>query len=107
MKKKQTLRRLLALGLCLSEINSPAMRALTPVLIVLLLSSCGSTRTVYVKVPYVPISSELTADTPQPTIPDNMTWSQSLQLNVLAFSAIGQCNLDKAAIRKIEQERQK
>jgi hypothetical protein len=36
-----------------------------------------------------------------------MTWSQSLQLNVQAFSAIGQCNMDKAAIRKIELERQK
>ncbi|WP_128336745.1 Rz1-like lysis system protein LysC [Klebsiella quasipneumoniae] len=69
------------------------------------LSGCSNTRTVYVKVPVVPLPVNLTADTPQPEIPDNMTWGQSLDLNVSLLSALGQCNLDKAAIRKIESSR--
>ncbi|WP_444505523.1 Rz1-like lysis system protein LysC [Candidatus Pantoea multigeneris] len=73
----------------------------------MLLSSCADSQTVYVKEPYVPISIELTADTPQPTIPDNMTWAQSLQLNVLSLSALAQCNLDKMSIRIIELNRLK
>jgi len=47
------------------------------------------------------------ADTPYPAIPDPMNWGDSLTLNVEAFSAIGQCNLDKAGIRKIDAERVK
>ena len=69
------------------------------------LSGCSNTRTVYVKVPVVPLPSSLTADTPQPEIPDNLTWGQSLDLNVSLLSALGQCNRDKAAIRKIESSR--
>ncbi|WP_429913281.1 Rz1-like lysis system protein LysC [Klebsiella pneumoniae] len=69
------------------------------------LSGCNNSRTVYVKVPVVPLPSSLTADTTQPEIPDNLTWGQSLYLNVSLLSALGQCNLDKAAIRKIESSR--
>ncbi|HHO8345700.1 TPA: Rz1 lytic protein [Klebsiella pneumoniae] len=64
------------------------------------LSGCSNTRTVYVKVPVVPLPVNLTADTPQPKIPDNLTWGQSLDLNVSLLSALGQCNRDKADIRK-------
>jgi hypothetical protein len=38
-------------------------------------------------------------------VPDNLTWGQSLDLNVSLLSALGQCNLDKADIRKAEKER--
>nr|WP_137472740.1 hypothetical protein [Escherichia coli] len=64
------------------------------------LSGCTNTRTVYVKVPVVPLPASLTADTPQPAIPDNLTWGQSLDLNVSLLSALGQCNRDKADIRQ-------
>ncbi len=64
------------------------------------LSGCNNTRTVYVKVPSVPLPASLTADTPQPAIPENLTWSHSLDLNVSLLSALGQCNRDKADIRK-------
>lgn len=47
------------------------------------------------------------AETPYPAIPDPMKWGDSLTLNVEAFSAIGQCNLDKAGIRKIDAQRVK
>lgn len=59
------------------------------------------------KAPAVPLPAELVADTPYPEIPEPMKWGDSIALNVEAFSAIGQCNLDKAGIRKIDAERVK
>nr|DAK74252.1 MAG TPA: hypothetical protein [Caudoviricetes sp.] len=56
--------------------------------------------------PEVPLPANLTADTPQPEIPDNLTWGQSLDLNVSLLSALGQCNRDKADIRQAEAKRQ-
>uniref|UniRef100_UPI0027B9284F Rz1-like lysis system protein LysC n=3 Tax=Enterobacteriaceae TaxID=543 RepID=UPI0027B9284F len=54
----------------------------------------------------VPLPASLMADTPQPEIPDNLTWGQSLDLNVSLLSALGQCNRDKADIRQAETKRQ-
>ncbi|EPJ4050513.1 Rz1-like lysis system protein LysC [Klebsiella pneumoniae] len=34
-----------------------------------------------------------------------LTWQASLELNAKLYSALGQCNLDKAGIRKIEESR--
>ncbi|WP_284701617.1 Rz1-like lysis system protein LysC [Klebsiella pneumoniae] len=70
-----------------------------------LLTACGNTRTVYVPAPVVPISADLTADTPIPGMEAPFTWQASLELNAKLYSALGQCNLDKAAIRKIEESR--
>ncbi|HBY8899428.1 Rz1-like lysis system protein LysC [Klebsiella pneumoniae] len=50
----------------------------------------------------MPLPSSLTAETPYPDIPDKMTWGQSLDLNVSLLSALGQCNRDKADIRRSE-----
>ncbi|WP_420028730.1 Rz1-like lysis system protein LysC [Klebsiella quasipneumoniae] len=69
------------------------------------LSGCSNTRTVYVKVPVVQLPSSLTTDTPQPEIPNNLTWGQSLDLNVSLLSALGQCNRDKGDIRLAEKQR--
>ncbi|MGR7276022.1 Rz1-like lysis system protein LysC [Klebsiella aerogenes] len=69
------------------------------------LSGCSNTRTVYVKVPVVPLPAGLMAETPQPEIPESMTWGQSLNLNVSLLSALGQCNRDKADIKRAEQLR--
>ncbi|WP_109579579.1 Rz1-like lysis system protein LysC [Edwardsiella tarda] len=70
-----------------------------------LLSGCVSTRTVYVPAPVVPISTELTADTPVPVVPDPLTWGASLDLNVRLVSALKKCNEDKAEIRRVELKR--
>ena len=51
------------------------------------------------------ISADLTADTPIPGMEVPFTWQASLELNAKLYSALGQCNLDKAAIRKIESSR--
>ncbi|MFS7570670.1 Rz1 lytic protein [Klebsiella pneumoniae] len=80
------------------------MIALIALCLLAQLSGCSNTRTVYVKVPVVPLPASLTADTPQPEIPDNLTWGQSLDLNVSLLSALGQCNRDKADIRQAEKE---
>nr|WP_288875123.1 Rz1 lytic protein [uncultured Kosakonia sp.] len=70
-----------------------------------LLTACGSTQTVYAPAPVVPISADLTADTPIPGISVPFTWQASLELNAQLYTALGQCNLDKAGIRSIEERR--
>ncbi|VGP71179.1 hypothetical protein SB5531_00804 [Klebsiella variicola] len=81
------------------------MIALIALCLLAQLSGCSNTRTVYVKAPVVPLPASLTADTPQPAIPDSLTWVQSLDLNVSLLSALGQCNRDKAGIRQAEKQR--
>ncbi|WP_228260269.1 Rz1-like lysis system protein LysC [Klebsiella pneumoniae] len=81
------------------------MIALIALCLLAQLSGCNNSRTVYVKVPVVPISADLTADTPIPGMEAPFTWQASLELNAKLYSALGQCNLDKAAIRKIEESR--
>ncbi|BBV82857.1 peptidase [Enterobacter kobei] len=82
-----------------------AIRALTSLFLLQLLTACGNTQTVYVPAPVVPISADLTADTPIPGMVVPFTWQESLELNAQLYTALGQCNLDKAAIRKIESSR--
>lgn len=82
-----------------------AIRVLTSLFLLPLLTACGNTQTVYVPAPVVPISADLTADTPIPGMVVPFTWQASLELNAQLYTALGQCNLDKAAIRKIESSR--
>ncbi|HHR5847334.1 TPA: Rz1-like lysis system protein LysC [Providencia alcalifaciens] len=72
----------------------------------MLLVSCGSTKEVLIPVQSPPIPAQLTADCPQPDIPENVDWGDMPQLLVDAMKSIAKCNLDKKAIRKIEQQRQ-
>ncbi|WP_458363458.1 Rz1-like lysis system protein LysC [Enterobacter hormaechei] len=53
----------------------------------------------------VPISADLTAETPVPGMVVPFTWQASLELNAQLYTALGQCNVDKAAIRIIEANR--
>lgn len=46
------------------------------------------------------------ADTPIPGMEVPFTWQASLELNAKLYSALGQCNLDKAGIRSVEKGRQ-
>ncbi|MEG1212182.1 MAG: peptidase [Leclercia sp.] len=79
--------------------------ALVSLCLLQLLTGCGNSQTVYVPVPAVPLPASLTTETPQPVIPDPLTYGASLDLNVSLLSALGQCNIDKASIRKIEASR--
>ncbi|MCT8351692.1 MULTISPECIES: hypothetical protein [Photorhabdus] len=53
----------------------------------------------------MPIPMHLLADCLPPVISDTMTWGDSLLLNAQLLAVIEQCNLDKQAIRQIEQIR--
>lgn len=69
------------------------------------LSGCTKERIVYVPAPVVPLPADLTADCPYPEIPNPLTWAGSLLLNEELLTALGDCNKDKASIRKAEKER--
>ncbi|WP_431310010.1 Rz1-like lysis system protein LysC [Morganella morganii] len=71
----------------------------------MLLVSCGNTRTEYVPAPVVPIPPQLTADCPLPVIPDELTYGGAILLLADAMKSIADCNHDKRAIREIENER--
>lgn len=88
-----------------SKLLLRAMIVLLGLFLLLQLTGCVNTRTVYVPVPPVPLSVNLTTETPQPKIPDPLTYRASLDLNVSLFSSLAQCNRDKADIREIERNR--
>ncbi|WP_425278321.1 Rz1-like lysis system protein LysC [Enterobacter hormaechei] len=81
------------------------MIALVGLCLLQLLTGCGNSRTVYAPAPVVALPANLTAETQQPAIPEPLTYGASLDLNVSLLSALGQCNIDKASIRKIEISR--
>nr|WP_275391121.1 hypothetical protein [Xenorhabdus bovienii] len=82
----------------LSKPKRPSKRLLSvmiaPIALCLmgLLSGCSSIQTEYVPVPPIPIPAHLLAD--------------CLLLNVQLLTVIEQCNLDKQAIREIEESKQ-
>jgi len=78
---------------------------LTSLFLLPLLTACGNTQTVYVPAPAVSISADLTADTPIPGMSVPFTWQASLELTAQLYTALGQCNMDKAGIRRVEESR--
>ncbi|MHC5950980.1 MULTISPECIES: Rz1-like lysis system protein LysC [Providencia] len=81
------------------------MSALILLFLMMLLASCGTTKEVLIPVQSPPIPAQLTADCPQPDIPENVDWGDMPQLLVDAMKSIAKCNLDKNAIREIEAAR--
>ncbi|WP_419182002.1 Rz1-like lysis system protein LysC [Providencia heimbachae] len=81
------------------------MSALTLLCPMMLLVSCGSTKEVLAPVQSPPIPAQLTADCPQPDIPEQMDWKDMPQLLADAMNSIAKCNLDKKAIREIEAKK--
>ena len=106
MIKRQAMQKANA-GWLLSESLLMAINVPLSLFLIMLLTSCASTSTNYVQVPSVPIPSSLLADCEVPPIPEPLTWGESLELNERLLSVLEQSNRDKAAIRKIERERQK
>lgn len=84
-----------------------ATPALASLFLGMALTLSGCTQIKYVQVPPAKIPSELTDDTIPSAMPDPFTFGASLVWNEQLLTSIGQCNLDKAGIRKIEAERQK
>ncbi|GJL37387.1 hypothetical protein TUM17576_42070 [Enterobacter hormaechei] len=81
------------------------MTALFVLFLLSQLTACVRTETKYVPVQPVPLPADLTADCPAPEIADPFTWGDSLALNELLLTALENCNVDKAKIREIEQQR--
>ncbi|HHK9048538.1 peptidase [Escherichia coli] len=81
------------------------MIALHALCLMSLLTGCGSTRTVYVQVPTIPLPANLLAETPQPVIPNPLTYGDSLSLNVSLLSALGLCNRDKSYLRRLGEQK--
>ncbi|EPG4008720.1 Rz1-like lysis system protein LysC [Providencia stuartii] len=71
----------------------------------MLLISCGNTKEVLIPVQSPQIPAHLTADCPQPDIPEKVDWGDMPRLLVDAMNSIAKCNLDKKAIREIEAAR--
>ncbi|WP_147281963.1 peptidase [Providencia rettgeri] len=71
----------------------------------MLLVSCGNTKEVLIPVQSPLIPAHLTADCPQPDIPENVDWGDMPQLLIDAMNSIAKCNVDKKAIREIESAR--
>lgn len=63
------------------------------------------TRTVYVQVPTMSLPTNLLAETPQPVIPNPLTYGDSLSLNVSLLSALGLCNRDKSDLRRLGEQK--
>ncbi|MDN0012569.1 hypothetical protein QVM87_21555 [Providencia stuartii] len=89
----------------LSKQHSKTMSALILLCPMMLLVSCTSTKEVLIPVQSPPIPAQLTADCPQPDIPEKVDWGDMPQLLVDAMNSIAKCNLDKKAIREIEKAR--
>ncbi|WP_458029287.1 Rz1-like lysis system protein LysC [Providencia stuartii] len=89
----------------LSKQCSKTMSALILLCPMMLLVSCTSTKEVLIPVQPVPLPPHLIADCEQPDIPEKMDWGDMPQLLVDAMNSIAKCNLDKKAIREIEQQR--
>ncbi|MDW7587523.1 hypothetical protein AB7315_21510 [Providencia manganoxydans] len=61
--------------------------------------------TEYVLAQYIPIPPSLVSDCQIPEVPNEMTWGELAEYNIELMSVIKACNLDKKAIREIEQQR--
>ncbi|EPE1182630.1 Rz1-like lysis system protein LysC [Providencia stuartii] len=81
------------------------MSALILLCPMMLLISCGNTKEVLIPVQSPQIPAHLTADCPQPDIPEKVDWGDMPRLLVDAMNSIAKCNLDKKAIREIEAAR--
>ncbi|QAV46699.1 peptidase [Pantoea agglomerans] len=58
-----------------------------------------------VKQPQLNLPAELTSQIDVPAPSQDMTFGDSVSLNAELYGALGQCNIDRAAIRKIESTR--
>ncbi|RTO92186.1 rz1 lytic protein [Enterobacter hormaechei] len=51
------------------------------------------------------LPADLTSRLDVPDLPDSPTYADSVSMNATLYGIVGQCNIDRAAIRKIEKGR--
>ena len=84
--------------------------ALSLLLTVTLLTGCAKQQNPQVeyraiKSPQISLPAELTSPIDVPSVPETLTFGESVELNAELYGVIGQCNIDRAAIRQIEISR--
>ena len=89
--------------------TSQRIHALLPLLTVMLLTACAPQQKPQVeyqviKQPTLNLPADLTSQIDVPEPPAMMTFGASVELNAQLYGVIGQCNIDRAAIRKIEKQ---
>ncbi|WP_456236302.1 Rz1-like lysis system protein LysC [Erwinia billingiae] len=77
----------------------------------MLLTGCGTQQKPQVeyrtiKQPNLPIPVDLTSPIDVPPVPEGITFGDSVSLNAELFGLLGQCNIDRAGLRKIESIRE-
>ncbi|MGG6135524.1 Rz1-like lysis system protein LysC [Pantoea allii] len=75
----------------------------------MLLTGCGVQQKPQVEYrtvsqPKVPLPADLTSPIEAPAPPDPMMFGDSVSLNAELYGLVAQCNIDRAAIRKIESD---
>ena len=55
-----------------------------------------------IKEPQLSLPAELTTPIDVPAVPEPMSFGDSVGLNAELYGALGQCNIDRAAIRKLQ-----
>jgi hypothetical protein len=83
----------------------PLNAALICLCLLPLLTGCVHTPIKYLPVRPAPIPATLLDDCALPVISEHMTWGDSLILNEKLLLALEMCNQDKAAIRRIEEQK--
>ena len=58
-----------------------------------------------IKQPDLNLPADLTSRIEVPDLPDNPSYGDSVSMNATLYGIVGQCNIDRAAIRKIEKGR--
>ena len=84
--------------------------ALSLLLTAMLLTGCAKPQNPQVeyraiKSPQISLPAELTSPIDVPSVPETLTFGESVELNAELYGVIGQCNIDRAAIRQIEISR--
>ncbi len=84
--------------------------ALSLLLTVTLLTGCAKQQNPQVeyrtiKNPQVSLPAELTSPIDVPSVPESLTFGESVELNAELYGALGQCNIDRAAIKELEKSR--
>ncbi|WP_180258543.1 Rz1-like lysis system protein LysC, partial [Enterobacter hormaechei] len=55
-----------------------------------------------IKQPVLNLPAELTSRIDVPDLPDNPSYGDSVSMNATLYGIVGQCNIDRAAIRKLQ-----
>ncbi|WP_420871388.1 Rz1-like lysis system protein LysC [Erwinia mallotivora] len=76
----------------------------------MLLTGCGTQQKPQVeyrtiKQPYLSLPVDLTNSIDLPDVTPGITYGDSVELNAQLIGLVGQCNIERAAIRRIESSR--